>query len=179
MSIIDHITLHRTGRYIYLLKLWGLRMENPIKKNTSSLLYSVWHNPTVDIQCSKLSFRVVHPEIAPCTLPIYSNNKWLKKRAPGRGNMHAGCRVISDTDRTQDLLTDLLSLWENNLWYLGLLERTTLKRVNVYLQIKYRKYWYIQPLSNFYSSFAVDLGYMNSTESKKVFDFSLLDCNIS
>ena len=27
----------------------------------------------------------MHPEISPCTLPIYSNNKWLKKRA------HIGC----------------------------------------------------------------------------------------
>ena len=27
----------------------------------------------------------MHPQIAPCTLPIYSNNKWLKKRA------HTGC----------------------------------------------------------------------------------------
>ena len=27
------------------------------------------------------SHKTVHPEIAPCTLPIYSNNKWLKKRA--------------------------------------------------------------------------------------------------
>ena len=31
------------------------------------------------------SHKTVHPEIAPCTLPIYSNNKWLKKRA------HTGC----------------------------------------------------------------------------------------
>ena len=31
------------------------------------------------------SYETVHPEIAPCTLPIYSNNKWLKKRA------HTGC----------------------------------------------------------------------------------------
>ena len=46
-------------------------------------------------QCPKLSFYFVHsqgalpiklhPEIAPGTLPIYSNNKWLKKRA------HTGC----------------------------------------------------------------------------------------
>ena len=27
----------------------------------------------------------VHPENGPCTLPIYSNTKWLKKRA------HTGC----------------------------------------------------------------------------------------
>ena len=27
------------------------------------------------------SHKIVHPEIALCTLPIYSNNKWLKKRA--------------------------------------------------------------------------------------------------
>ena len=27
------------------------------------------------------SHKTVHPEIASCTLPIYSNNKWLKKRA--------------------------------------------------------------------------------------------------
>ena len=27
------------------------------------------------------SHKTVHPEIAPCTLPIYSNNKCLKKRA--------------------------------------------------------------------------------------------------
>ena len=31
------------------------------------------------------SHKTVHPEIAPCTLPIYSNNKWLRKRA------HTGC----------------------------------------------------------------------------------------
>ena len=31
------------------------------------------------------SHKTVHPEIAQCTLPIYSNNKWLKKRA------HTGC----------------------------------------------------------------------------------------
>ena len=31
------------------------------------------------------SHKTVHPEIAPCTLPIYSNDKWLKKRA------HTGC----------------------------------------------------------------------------------------
>ena len=31
------------------------------------------------------SHKTVHPEIAPCTLQIYSNNKWLKKRA------HTGC----------------------------------------------------------------------------------------
>ena len=31
------------------------------------------------------SHKTVHPEIVPCTLSIYSNNKWLKKRA------HTGC----------------------------------------------------------------------------------------
>ena len=31
------------------------------------------------------SHKTVHPEIAPCTLPINSNNKWLKARA------HTGC----------------------------------------------------------------------------------------
>ena len=31
------------------------------------------------------SNKTVHPEIAPCTLPVYSNNKWLKQRA------HTGC----------------------------------------------------------------------------------------
>ena len=31
------------------------------------------------------SYKTVHPEIASCTLPIYGNNKWLKKRA------HTGC----------------------------------------------------------------------------------------
>ena len=32
------------------------------------------------------SHKTVHPEIAPCTLPTYSNNKWLKKRA------QSGCK---------------------------------------------------------------------------------------
>ena len=31
------------------------------------------------------SQKTVHPEISPCTLPIYSNNKWPKKCA------HTGC----------------------------------------------------------------------------------------
>ena len=31
------------------------------------------------------SHKTVHPEISPCTLPVYSNNKWLKKHA------HTGC----------------------------------------------------------------------------------------
>ena len=34
------------------------------------------------------SHKTVHPEIASCTLPIYSNNKWLKKRA------HTGCTPL-------------------------------------------------------------------------------------
>ena len=51
-------------------------------------------------------------------------------------------------------------------------------RCTVHLQIKCCIYGYTQLLCNFYSSFAVDLGYMNSTESKNVFDFSILDSYI-
>ena len=36
-------------------------------------------------------------------------------------------------------------------------------RFSVHLQIKYCIYGYTQPLCNFYSSFAVNLGYMNFT----------------
>ena len=74
---------------------------------------STWHEGTLSLvytQCPKLSFyfvhsqcalslkltresptythtfpKTVHPEIAPCTLPIYRNDKLLKKRA------HTGC----------------------------------------------------------------------------------------
>ena len=74
-------------------------------------LFSIFHNIAVSeiklLFCALAgctSHKTVHPEIAPCTLPIYSNDKWLKKcahtgctpqknHAPGRGNVHAGCRV--------------------------------------------------------------------------------------
>ena len=50
--------------------------------------------------------------------------------------------------------------------------------ITVCLQIKYCIYGYTQSLCIFYSSFDVDLGYVNLTETKNDLDFSLLDCNI-
>ena len=71
--------------------LWcNIKLKGIIHKGYSQTLTFFNHGIVYAVSEIKLLFCAltgctshitVHPGIAPCTLPIYSNNKWLKKRA--------------------------------------------------------------------------------------------------